>query len=297
MPRSARRFRPGSIQYVFSRIVSYQRLSSDDERRRYLELFGQAMEATDWKCVGYCISNSEFHFAMVAGTQPLDSWSKRVNGTFAQWLNRQRNGNGPVFSGRPISREVPRECFMELIAFIHNNPVRRRVPADSASEWSSHRKFLGREKAPLWLHTDEGLRMAGFGGRPEAFDRAVRLLAHRRSLSLPEVVLDHGGARRIEPDMQPMIVIEAAARAVGVSTSRLQRHRVRGPAADAKRIAVHAARAIGIPLARMASALFVSRQRASRIAATDLAPHLREILAKVVEAVGADISVSVARAS
>jgi hypothetical protein len=46
----------------------------------------------------------------------------------------------------------------------------------------------------------------------------------------------------------------------------------------------------------MANALCVSRQRASQIAATDLAPHLQAILGKIVETLGEDASLVCRRA-
>jgi hypothetical protein len=55
-----------------------------------------------------------------------------INCAFAQWLNRRRERIGPLFAGRPISREVPPQHAFELIAWIHNAPVREHLAPRAA---------------------------------------------------------------------------------------------------------------------------------------------------------------------
>lgn len=48
--------------------------------------------------------------------------------------------------------------LLELVRYVHNNPVRAGLAPDAAgSTWSSHRAYIGAEKAPEWLRVGEVL--------------------------------------------------------------------------------------------------------------------------------------------
>ncbi|NVB81721.1 MAG: hypothetical protein HOV81_25225, partial [Kofleriaceae bacterium] len=53
-------------------------LTSDNERRYYLQLLARALRQTDWRCVAYCLMSNHLHFAMIAGEKNLESWAKKV---------------------------------------------------------------------------------------------------------------------------------------------------------------------------------------------------------------------------
>lgn len=251
------------------------------------------MEHTDWLCLAYCLMSNHLHFAMLAGEQPLDSWAKRVNSPFANWLNKQRGRLGAIFAERPSSRIVPNSRTLDVIAYIHNNPVRAKV-VNSANEstWSSHRAYVGAAAIPKWLHVEKGLRRCGFGGRPQAFGESVDMLRNRRLIhdtmegddtfmlleTSAEFVAEASRARRIRAED----VTASVARCFGITEHELRQRNARGAVSDAKRTAVHVARAVGIPLAAMASVLDVSRQRASMIASELVTDERRQLIANIV---------------
>jgi hypothetical protein len=298
MPRSARLFVPGSLQYVSSRLVESDGcLMCEAERDRYLELLGRAIERSDWKCIAYCLTSTELQFAMVAGEQALDSWAKRVNCAFAQWLNRRRERIGPLFASRPILREVLPQHAFELLAWIHNAPVREHLAPNAAETTrSTHGAYIGFAPAPNWLDVKSGLEQAGFADQPSSFDAAVRQrsraaitpsdFASSPALSRSDQL--RAEARHARTSITGAMVLEAVATALNVSRAVLQKRRVRGAGSDARRLAMHVARAVGIPLAELAGALGISRQRASQIAATEIAQDQRLVLALVIDALVTD---------
>jgi len=119
-----------------------------------LGLLGRAMATSDWRCIAYALMSNHIHLAMIAGEAPAEDWMRRVNPSFAQrrmWI-------------------VPPANVADLIAYIHNNPVRAGVVARARdSSWTSHRAYVGLVQRPDWLHVDEGLALAG-GCSPEALD-------------------------------------------------------------------------------------------------------------------------------
>ena len=148
--RTARHNTPGVIYHVICQFVDKRWFfTSDREREHYLRLLGKALEHTDWLCFAYALMSSHIHFGLIAGREPLETWAKRVNGPFAQWLNRGHNRKGPVFADRPADFAIPSHRQLDLIAYIHNNPVRAKLVERAVdSTWTSHRAYVGAAPRP-----------------------------------------------------------------------------------------------------------------------------------------------------
>jgi hypothetical protein len=71
-------------------------------------------------------------------------------------------------------------------------------------------------------------------------------------------------------------------------TEALSRRYARGSASEAKNMAVHVARELGVPLAQIAFAMCVSRQRASRMA-MDHSEARRELVGEIVQSLRSDL--------
>jgi len=110
----------------------------------------------DARTVAYCLMSSHVHLVLQLGCDPLGKLTKWIHSPFGNWVNAQRKGIGAIFADRPKSVLVHTETHgMELIRYVHNNPVRAGiVERASESGWSSHRAYLGLERAPDWLSTE-----------------------------------------------------------------------------------------------------------------------------------------------
>ena len=155
MTRYARITIPTGIYHVISRIMRGEYLiSGARERLRYLELLGRVLKNTDSTLLGWCLMSNHIHLIVRSGTDPLSRLMKPLNTGFAVWLSKRIAARGPVFADRFKSILVDEEAYLlELIRYVHNNPVRAGVVLDpSSSEWSSHRSYIGMEKCPPWLN-------------------------------------------------------------------------------------------------------------------------------------------------
>ena len=145
----------GGLFHVISRFQDRRYyLDIEGARQRYLSCLGRAAKAHDCRIVAYCLMSSHVHLLLQLGNDSLGKLTKMANSPFATWVNgRRRRGLGGVFSDRPKSVLAHTETYgMELIRYIHNNPVRAGVvERASDSEWSSHRAYMGLEPVPDWL--------------------------------------------------------------------------------------------------------------------------------------------------
>ncbi len=284
--RIARCIVPGVVYHVISRFVEGQwRLRDDEERARYLQLFGRAIRKSDWRSVAFALMSNHIHHGLVAGEAPIESLLKSVHAPFAKWINERQGRIGPVFAAPPAMWAVRPENVRHLIAYIHNNPVRAGVVAEAHdSAWTSFRAYSG--TAPEWLSVDQG--RAFCGGEPgssEAFeprgDTEVKLAGiHREArkrgavelatptLSPIEVPIVARPFARIRP--RPLDIVAEAARVMGLGPLQVRSRSLNKRAAVARRVAIHSGVTLGLTASDMGAALGISRQAAARTASRRL---------------------------
>jgi hypothetical protein len=240
--------------------------------------------------------SSHIHLALLAGQTEMWRWTKRVNSPFARWLNSLHHRLGSVFADRAKAHAVLPEHERDLIAYIHNNPVRAGVVRRAAeSTWTSHRAYVGLVRSPGWLRVSDGLRRGGFDD-PNTFDTWVDVTSRDENVQ-PAIAGIHPAARkrgfielatpivgartvvplvarsfaRVRPDPRRLISLVAAL--FGVPETLVCSRRNVPVAVRARRATVHAARALGIGGSDIAAAIGISPQAASKLSLQPLDPE------------------------
>jgi REP element-mobilizing transposase RayT len=145
-------------------------LDRDGAREAYLEFLGKASYSTDVAVLAYCLMSNHVHLVVVQGQASLERFTKCLHTGFASWAHRSQSRKkalGPVFAGRPRSLLVEQDSYLlELIRYVHNNPVRAGVVRYARNSiWSSHQAYVGRIEMPEWLRV--GYVLERFGGTAE----------------------------------------------------------------------------------------------------------------------------------
>lgn len=156
MPRYARIHVTGGLFHVISRFHDRRYyLDIEGAREKYLDLLGKAAATHDGRIVAYCLMSSHIHLVMQLSTDPIGLLTRKVHAPFGAWVNARRGGLGTVLAERPKSVLVHSDTYgLELIRYVHNNPVRAGVVSRaSESNWSSHCAYLGLAECPPWLAT------------------------------------------------------------------------------------------------------------------------------------------------
>jgi len=154
MPRYARLNVPGGVFHVISRCLNREFLiDGPEDRARYLSLIGRAVERSDAAVLAYCLMSNHVHLVVRTGDDPLEKLMKPIHTGYAVWKNARAGRLGPVFASRFKSPLVAAdEYLLELVRYVHNNPVRAGMaPEAAAFGGSSHRAYVGLEAAPPWL--------------------------------------------------------------------------------------------------------------------------------------------------
>lgn len=310
--RVARTTTPHAVHHVISRFIDKEWLvSSDQERERYLQLLGKALDHTDWRCIAYAIMSSHIHLAMVAGEHEAESWSRRVNPPFANWINEKHCRIGPLFASRAGMWITRVERVADLLAYIHNNPVRGHVCSHpSESTWTSHGAYTGQAATPPWLGVDEGLVLAGVARTD--FDHWVDARSHIRwddpSLGAIARAAKRRGALELgtptrEPLEAPLVarafahvrpdparVVEIVSEVSGLGLGEIRSRSRDAVHVGARAVAIQTGKCFGLPMSSTGAALGISAQAAARLGSRYLDELRSATLSIARERVGAELA-------
>ncbi len=156
MARKPRLHFPGAFYHVILRgNAGNKTFFSDEDARRFLLLLQEGVEKYKHRIHAYCLMTNHIHLAIQVGEVPLSRIMQNVSFRYTRYINRRKKQVGHLFQGRYKALLVDADSYLlELVRYIHNNPVRgRMVTTPEKYPWSSHTAYLGRVGAP-WLTTD-----------------------------------------------------------------------------------------------------------------------------------------------
>jgi hypothetical protein len=98
------------------------------------------------------------HLALQVTETPLSKLMQSLSQRYTVWFNHRHERVGHLFQGRYKDILVDSDQYLlELIRYIHLNPVRANLVADPENySYSSHRAYSGLVAAPPWLTLDWG---------------------------------------------------------------------------------------------------------------------------------------------
>ena len=161
MPRKPRLHVDGAFYHVILRGNHREAIFfHSNDRTVFAALVAEMIEHFRMRVHAYCWMSNHVHLLMQVSEVPLGQAMMRIAARFARQMQRQRPTTGHFFERRYRALLVDTDAYLlELVRYIHLNPVRAGVVTDPASYcWSGHRAYLGLETVP-WLTTDFTLSM------------------------------------------------------------------------------------------------------------------------------------------
>lgn len=156
MARKPRLHVSGGLYHVMLRGNGGQDIFFDNgDRYRLYLLLQEGVERFGHRIHAFCLMTNHLHLAVQIADVSLSKIMQNLAFRYTRWVNRQQRRTGHLFQGRYKAVLVDGEAYLlELIRYIHLNPVRARLVRDPARyRWSGHRAYLGQESLP-WLCTD-----------------------------------------------------------------------------------------------------------------------------------------------
>jgi putative transposase len=174
---------PNLIHHVFARGVNKQQIFfAEEDYRFFLWVTKQALQENSVRCLAYCLMPNHYHLLIQHRDPVVPLLMKKINETYARYINKKHERVGHLFQGRYGDVIVePGGHALQLCRYIELNPVRANLCSDPGSYlWSSARAKLGRAPAPSFLDVFESYRLLGLS---EALPLNEKRRAYARYLS------------------------------------------------------------------------------------------------------------------
>lgn len=152
MPRQARLDIAGQLYHVISRGNERKEIFlKKEDYEDFVSRFKTALDKTGCKCLAWCLMPNHFHLLILRGKQPLAELMRRMMTGYAVSFNIRHRCAGHLFQNRYKAILCEEEEYLlELIAYIHLNPLRANLVRDFKElekyKWCGHGILMGRQK-------------------------------------------------------------------------------------------------------------------------------------------------------
>lgn len=178
MPRPPRIHVPGGLYHVIARGNHGQTIFTDDQDyRAYLRRLQDTWRASPFRLYAFALMSNHVHLLVEVGEDPLSTIIKHAHQRYSQYFNKKQKKMGHVFQDRFKAILCQKDAYLlELVRYIHLNPVRAKIVADPEEyPWSSHKLYLAQHETE-WL--DRTAILMQFGERErEARQRYCEFVA------------------------------------------------------------------------------------------------------------------------
>lgn len=154
----------GAWYHVMNRGQSRRRIvKTDSNRKLFLDILGETVQTYGIEVHGFSFMDNHYHLLIHTPVAGLSRAMRHLNGVYTKKINKEWKTDGPLFRGRYKAKVVDSENYLlELIRYIHHNPVSARICAKSQDHrWTSQVYYMQKLKRPAWLSTQKVLKRFG----------------------------------------------------------------------------------------------------------------------------------------
>lgn len=151
MPRQPRLDILHVLQHVIVRGIERRDIFADDaDKARFVARLSELLTKSSTKCFAWSLMPNHFHLLLMPTRVLLADTMRRLLTGYAVYFNRKYQRSGHLFQNRYKSILCEEELyFLELIRYIHLNPLRAGLVADMEAldryPWSGHAALLGNQ--------------------------------------------------------------------------------------------------------------------------------------------------------
>jgi putative transposase len=144
MSRRSRALTESGIYHIMLRGNERKNVFQDEEdKMRIFDAILSKRKEGSFEVYAFCIMDNHIHLLIKENCEPISKIIKRIGTSYAYYYNKKHQRVGHVFQDRFKSEGIKTdEQLLEVIRYIHNNPVKANI-AKSASnyKWSSFRFY------------------------------------------------------------------------------------------------------------------------------------------------------------
>lgn len=135
MPRKTRIDAPGALHHIIVRGIERRQIFRDDmDRDSFTARLGRVLAETGTSCFGWALIPNHAHLLLRTVDTPISNVMRRLLTGYAVEFNRRHRRHGHVFQIRYKSILCQEDPYLlELVRYIHLNPLRAKLVADDGS--------------------------------------------------------------------------------------------------------------------------------------------------------------------
>jgi REP element-mobilizing transposase RayT len=166
MPRKARIDAPLALNHIIARGIERRNIFRDNtDRNHFLVRLESLLSATETICYAWALMPNHFHLLLRTANTPISDLMKRLLTGYVITFNRRHDRVGRLFQNRFKSILCQEDVyFLELIRYIHLNPIRAGQVTSLADleryKYCGHGAIIGRFDLP-WQDTETVLSHFG----------------------------------------------------------------------------------------------------------------------------------------
>lgn len=157
----------GAFYHVTARGDRRRRIFLDDtDKECFLNVLYKAKKRCSFILHAFVLMNNHYHLLIETPKANLSATMHYINALYTQRFNHRHRSVGHVLQGRFKSIVVDKnEYYLELIRYIHLNPVRAGIVRKvDAYKWSSHAAIINDYVRKCWLNIyDPTIVLSYFG--------------------------------------------------------------------------------------------------------------------------------------
>jgi len=177
MARKPRVHFPTALHHIIARGNQRQAIFLDEKDfRTYLSFLAEYKTKHSFHLYAYALMKNHLHLLMAVEETPLSKIMQILQFRYTRYFNKRYRKVGHLFQGRYKAILCDKDAYlMELVRYIHLNPVRSGVVGDPDKYlWTGHLSYMGKGKGDL---LDKELVLSQFGkGRNQARRRYRRFV-------------------------------------------------------------------------------------------------------------------------
>lgn len=160
MPRKPRIHYPGALYHVMVKGNNGEKVFFNElNKNKYLGTIALYKAHLGFKLYAFCVLDNHAHLLIEVQDVALSQIMQRIQQVYTQWFNRKYQRTGHVFQQRYKALLCNKDdYYLQLIRYIHNNPVRANLQEGIEYKWSSHLYYIGNRKGSL-VNTFEPLSL------------------------------------------------------------------------------------------------------------------------------------------
>ena len=137
----------------------------DTDRKKFLSRIGDVVEGGRCTLYAFALMTNHVHLLVRSGEMGISAFMRKLLTWYALYFNKRHHRTGHLFENRYKSILCEEEpYFLELVRYIHLNPVRAGIVADMDTldtyPWSGHSCIVGK-KSLSWVDRDSTLLFFG----------------------------------------------------------------------------------------------------------------------------------------